>query len=87
LVITGAFHPAVFALAQGIPVVCIAKSEEYVGKFSTLADMFGAGCEVIQLNDKSFRGKFEKSIENAWNSAEMVRSGLLAASMRQINMG
>jgi polysaccharide pyruvyl transferase WcaK-like protein len=87
LVVTGAFHPAVFALAQGIPVVCIAKSDEYVGKFSTLADMFGIGCEVLRLDDTSFRGKFEKSIENAWYTANTIRSELLTASNRQIKMG
>ena len=87
VVITGAFHPAVFALAQGIPAVCIAKSEEYVGKFSTLAEMFGTGCEVIQLDDPSFSEKFEKAFENAWHSAESVRPELLTASMHQIKIG
>ena len=59
LVVTGAFHPAVFALSQGIPVVGIAKSDEYVSKLSTLNDMFGMGCEVIHLDDSLFSQKLK----------------------------
>lgn len=87
LVVSGSFHPAVFALAQGIPVVCIANSEEYIGKFSTLAEMFGTGCEIIHLDDALFEKKLAKGIENAWDSAERVRPALLEASIRQIEMG
>ena len=32
LVVTGTYHAAVFALAQGIPAICLAKSASYVNK-------------------------------------------------------
>jgi polysaccharide pyruvyl transferase WcaK-like protein len=84
LVVTGAFHTAVFALAQGIPSVCLAYSSHYVNKFQGLADQFGAGCELIYLNDPMMREKLEKAIEIAWNSPETVAPHLLDAAKRQI---
>jgi len=87
LVVAGSYHAAVFALAQGIPAVCLAKSEYYKDKFLGLAEQFGDGCEVILLNDADFRNKMAQAIENAWSSAERVRPGLLDAALRQIETG
>ena len=44
IVITGSYHAGVFALAQGIPVVTLAKSPYYIDKFQGLADQFGVWC-------------------------------------------
>jgi polysaccharide pyruvyl transferase WcaK-like protein len=86
LVVTGAFHPAVFALAQGIPVVGLAKSNEYVDKFLGLREQFGPGCQVVSLNDPGFQDKITEAIEAAWGSAEQVKPGLLRAAERQIEI-
>lgn len=84
VVVTGSYHAAVFALAQGIPSVCVHNTEYYGNKFRGLADEFGDGCEVI---DKS-RGDFESSllaaIESAWDRAEELREPLLKQALRQI---
>src|SRR6185369_1281526 len=40
VVVTGAFHPAVFALGQGIPVIGLVKSQEYKIKFRGLYNEF-----------------------------------------------
>ena len=40
IVVTGAYHAAVFALAQGIPAVCLARSQYSMDRFLGLADQF-----------------------------------------------
>jgi colanic acid/amylovoran biosynthesis protein len=87
LVVTGSYHAAVFALAQGIPVVALANSTYYAYKFLGLADQFGVGCHVLLLDDKQFREKFMIEIDKAWQSAEQVRPQLLRAAVKQIEMG
>jgi colanic acid/amylovoran biosynthesis protein len=86
IVVTGAYHAAVFALAQGIPVVCLAKSPYYVAKFLGLEDQFGPGCETVFLNDPDVFEKLSAAIERSWESAEIVRSSLQKAALRQIEL-
>ena len=87
LVISGAFHSAVFALSQGIPVICIAKSREYSIKFGGLADQFGNGCQVLGLSDKDFQKKMTQASDWLWESAEMLRPNLIEAARYQIENG
>ena len=84
VVVTGTYHGAIFALAQGIPVVGLAKSAEYFNKLSELSDEFGPGCQVLQLDDKCLAAKLKEAIDNYWSSAEMIRPSLLEAASRQI---
>jgi len=85
VVVTGSYHAAVFALAQGVPAVCLAKSQYYVDKFWGLADQFGAGCAVVLLSDEQLRTRLTESIEAAWKEAEQVRPQLLEAAKKQVN--
>jgi polysaccharide pyruvyl transferase WcaK-like protein len=84
LVVTGSYHAAVFALAQGIPVVGLVKSPFYIDKFLGLADQFGVGCDVISLDDPRWPEKLSAAIDAAWGSAEHVRPHLLEAARQQI---
>lgn len=86
VVVTGAYHAAVFALAQGIPVVCLSKSPYYDAKFRGLEDHFGPGCETVSLNDPHAVEKIADAIERAWRSAETVRLPLQQAALRQIEL-
>jgi polysaccharide pyruvyl transferase WcaK-like protein len=86
VVVTGAYHAAVFALAQGIPVVCLSKSPYYDAKFLGLEDQFGLGCETVSLNDPYVVEKLAAAIERAWQSAETVRLPLQQAALRQIEL-
>ena len=54
---TGAYHAAVFALAQGIPVVCLSNSPYYLAKFQGLEDLFGVGCTIVTLSEPDFADK------------------------------
>ena len=87
IVVTSSYHPGVFALAQGIPIVGLAKSQYYIDKFTGLADHFGDGCELILTDDKFFSERLITGIDRAWKLAQNVRPGLLEAAERQISSG
>jgi polysaccharide pyruvyl transferase WcaK-like protein len=87
LVVSGTYHTAVFALAQGIPAVCVAKSTAYLDKLLGLAEQFDSGCQVLYSGDAQFREKLAVAIDEAWESAEQTRPGLLKATEYQISLG
>jgi polysaccharide pyruvyl transferase WcaK-like protein len=95
VVVTGSYHGAVFALAQGIPVVALARSAYYMDKMVGLADQFGAGCEVVDvcipkggdLAIAELAGRVRCAIARAWESADDLRETLLEAARRQIQQG
>ena len=84
IVVTGAYHAAVFALAQGIPSVCLSNSPYYLAKFKGLEDLFGSGCTVLALSDPDFPEKLALAIDKMWNLADAVRAPLLQSAARQI---
>ncbi len=86
VVVTGAYHAAVFALAQGIPVICLSKSPYYDAKFQGLEDQFGIGCETLYLDDPKVYENLPAALEKAWQSAELVRYPLQQAALRQIEL-
>lgn len=83
-VVTGSYHAGVFALSQGIPAVCLARSVYYADKFNGLRDMFGAGCEVVSMDDPEFTNVLAAAIERALTEADSFRSPLHEAARRQI---
>ncbi len=87
IVVTGAYHAAVFALSQGIPTICLAQSQYYVDKFVGLRDQFGEGCEMILLSDADWAQSLRTAMENAWTHADQIRPILLDAALRQIELG
>jgi len=84
IVVTGAYHAAVFAMAQGIPVVGLTASNDYTAKFLGLEDQFGLGCETVFLGAPDASERLAAAAERAWQSAEKVRLPLQAAARRQI---
>lgn len=87
LVVAGTFHATVFALAQGIPAIGLAKSVMYMDKFLGLIDLFGAGCQVVRLDDEALEQNLTHAIEFAWASAKQMRPILLEAAEEQIRSG
>ncbi len=87
VVVTGSYHGAVFALAQGIPAVCVFNSEYYEAKFRGLAGQFGPGCQVISKDRPDFVTVLRATIERAWEKAPSLRPPLLKAAWRQIKAG
>lgn len=86
VVVTGAYHAAVFALAQGIPVVGLAKSAYFSKKFLGLEDQFGEGCQTLFLNEPALPQRLTTAITRAWKNADKVREPLQAAALRQITL-
>jgi colanic acid/amylovoran biosynthesis protein len=84
MVVTGAYHAAVFALSQGIPVVGLSASDDYSAKFLGLADQFGPGCETVDLGSPDRSERLALALERAWLSADRVRLSLLERARRQI---
>jgi colanic acid/amylovoran biosynthesis protein len=84
LIVTGAYHAAVFAASHGIPSIGLANSEYYIGTFNGLAAQFGLGCEIIDLNQPDFEDRLRIVIERMWASPCAHRDQLLRAARRQI---
>jgi colanic acid/amylovoran biosynthesis protein len=84
IVVTGAYHAAVFALSQGIPVVGLAKSPYVVQKFLGLADQFGTGCQLVFLDGSDLYQALLAAMEKTWMCADELRSSLQEAALRQI---
>jgi colanic acid/amylovoran biosynthesis protein len=87
IVVTGAYHAAVFALSQGISTVCLARSDYFAEKLLGLADQFGRGCEVITLDGSDLEARLSDAMSRAWDDADDVRPRLLDAARRQIDCG
>jgi len=84
LVVTGSYHAGVFALAQGVPVIGLAKSEYYADKFLGLAEQFGEGCECVLLNHPHFAGTLLERASLLWERSDSIRQSLLLRAEDQI---
>ena len=87
VMVTGAYHAAVFALSQGIPVVALTSSPYYDDKFLGLAGMFGTGVELIRLDGDDLGERLAAAIRSAWVRAPEERATLLASAAEQIAVG
>ncbi|MBL1074074.1 polysaccharide pyruvyl transferase family protein [Nocardia sp. 2] len=83
VLVTGAYHLAVFALSQGIPVVGLTSTEYYDDKFLGLDDMFKGGVRLIHLDDPDLALRLPAAIRDAWDEAEVLRDGLRARADEQ----
>jgi len=85
VVVTGSYHAGVFALSQGISVVGVANSDYYRHKFEGLADQFGGGCFIVDMEKDKFALQLLRAIKSAWDNAESERERLLIAASEQIH--
>jgi polysaccharide pyruvyl transferase WcaK-like protein len=90
VMVTGAYHAAVFAMSQGIPVVGLSSSRYYDDKFEGLADMFGCGLELVRFSaDADADGVEERlltAISALWRAAPDLRVPLLDRATHQIEL-
>jgi polysaccharide pyruvyl transferase WcaK-like protein len=85
VVVTGAYHLAVFALSQGIPVIGLTSSPYYDAKFSGLSAMFGGlGLSVTSIERTQLRSDLAELIGEAWRSAPEVRGALRERAAAQV---
>jgi polysaccharide pyruvyl transferase WcaK-like protein len=85
VVVTGAYHLAVFALSQGIPVVALTSTAYYDDKFLGLGSMFGQGLTLVRLDDPCLEQTLAMAIDEAWQAALVVREPLRARARMQID--
>lgn len=86
IVVTGAYHAAVFALSQGIPAICLGRSPYYLAKFHGLADMFRGGCIVLDLRAPDYASRLATAVRMAWARADEWRDSLLAGAGYQVQL-
>jgi polysaccharide pyruvyl transferase WcaK-like protein len=87
VLVTGAYHLAVFALSQGIPVVGLTSSAYYDDKFLGLADMFGGGLRLVGLGEPDLDVVLRNAINSQWQHAPALRDSLQARAVVQIQNG
>jgi colanic acid/amylovoran biosynthesis protein len=86
-IITGSYHAGVFALAMGIPVVALVKSEYYADKFFGLQKQFGSGMAIIELDAPDPAAALSESVRKLWAEAAGFREKLWQAADGQIAEG
>jgi colanic acid/amylovoran biosynthesis protein len=86
VVVTGSYHAAVFALAQGIPVVALVSSTYYEQKFAGLSELFAGGCTPVAL-DTRVDVTIPSTVIAAWDRAPDLRRSLLQAAAWQVEQG
>lgn len=87
VLVTCAYHAAVFALAQGIPVVALTKSSYFNEKFIGLKERFGQGCEIVSLERQDAPDALRDKLEGCWEGAHDMHLLLLESATRQIESG
>lgn len=87
LILTGAYHAAVFGLAQGVPVVCLGRSDYYVDKFEGLQQQFGAACQVLRVDVPELEGRLLTALKAGWMTADTAHEPLLQIARHQIEHG
>ena len=86
VVVTGSYHAAVFALAAGVPAVCVTNSGYYDHKFEGLAALFPGGCHIVRHGEE-FERDLSKAIDFAWDTGETDRDAVHAAALAQVAKG
>ncbi len=88
-VVVGSYHAAVFALAQGVPVVGLAASPYYVDKFLGLRERFGDGCRVVRVGEGEVDVELAviaAELHRQWEASPRLRSELLTAAEHQVEL-
>ena len=73
-IVTGSYHAAVFALAQGVPAVCLTKSSYYDAKFGGLQVLFPGVCSVVSLEERDYAARLRTMILRAWQLPPLARA-------------
>jgi colanic acid/amylovoran biosynthesis protein len=87
VVVAGSYHAAVFALAQGVPAVGVARSPYYATKMEGLRERFGGRFEVVRIGGRRFEDRLAAAVDAAWRTPPEERAALLAAAERQVEAG
>jgi polysaccharide pyruvyl transferase WcaK-like protein len=84
VVITGAYHNAVFALSMGVPVVGLYKSDYYAAKLGGVARQFGVGMTTLPLDAIDLRERIVAEATRLWDEADDLQAPLRDAAAEQV---
>ena len=87
VMVTGSYHGAVFALANGVPTVGLAASRYYEDKFKGLSALFGDGCQTVMIGEPGLANRLEQTMVQQLARADELRPSILQAVQRQIGLG
>lgn len=87
VIVTGAYHNAVFALAMGVPVIGLARSTYYRSKLDGVARQFHAGMTVFTFDDPELREKLAAELARLWDAAPLLHAPLRATAAALIMRG
>jgi colanic acid/amylovoran biosynthesis protein len=81
-IVTGSYHAAVFALAQGVPAVCLTKSSYYEAKFGGLEALFPGACFVVPLDTADCAARLSAMVRQAWHLPAPARAAAKDIAVR-----
>ncbi|MFL5779717.1 MAG: polysaccharide pyruvyl transferase family protein, partial [Thermoleophilaceae bacterium] len=87
VVVAGSYHAALFALAQGVPVVGLARSGYYLCKLRGLEERFGTGITVVPLDGADLEHELEAAVRRWWDAPAGELACLPEAARRQVEEG
>jgi len=87
IAVSGSYHAAIFALAQGVPVIGLYRSAYYRDKFMGLAHLFGSGVAPLDLTEPDWPAILESRILDVWNNAPVLRPQLLSVAEEHLRKG
>jgi polysaccharide pyruvyl transferase WcaK-like protein len=87
VLVTGSYHAGLFALAQGVPVVALARSGYYEDKLLGLAHQFGGGVTVISLDAADLEERIASAVRDWWDAPGDTLDRLPRAARHQVELG
>jgi polysaccharide pyruvyl transferase WcaK-like protein len=87
ITVVGSYHAAIFALAQGVPVIGIYRSAYYRDKFLGLAHMFGPAVMPLDLADQDWSTCIGSRMADAWEMAPTIRLQLQSTTEKFLRDG
>ncbi|MGZ8693373.1 MAG: polysaccharide pyruvyl transferase family protein [Gaiellaceae bacterium] len=86
-VVVCSYHAAVFALAQGVPVVGLSASAYYDWKFRGLAALYPGGITTVDLRDDGWPSQLPAALRTAVETDAATREALVKSAGRQRDAG
>lgn len=83
VVVAGSYHSAVFALAMGIPAICLVSSDYYAAKFGGLITQFPDGCQILDTRTSPL-GAVREVVRTLWERAPSISPAIASASRENV---
>lgn len=83
-VVTASYHAAVFALAAGVPAVCLTRSGYYDAKFSGLADLFPSATTVVPMTGPDLGERLRQALISACDTSVEDRAAARSSALAQV---